>query len=235
VRRRFIRRRVVRELVTLIGVVVILSGVVFAKTQFDRGSLIVQMEDWRTEQEEKASKKGVDLLDWDLLRATKGNRRKGPSFDKDLLTFDKEVVNIVGFMVPLYDFVNFREFILLPLPVECYFCEAPPMREVVIVRLAADETGGLVSDPVLINGLLNLHQGPDTKYFYTIEEGSWGAASEEQKLHRREVNLQQRLHAMRELKKEQGLEEELLEPVTMPSAEQAPEDEPDPTESSTQE
>jgi hypothetical protein len=82
---------------------------------------------------------------------------------------------------------------LLPVPIECYFCESPPMRDVVYVRMKEGTTADLVNEPILINGVLRLHDAPKSDYFYVIEDAAWGKADESQRLTPKYVPQEHRL------------------------------------------
>ncbi len=188
------RRRVVRELGTVLAIALLLGGLVVANSELRRGSLVEQMDSWRRSVEAARSEQGLELLDWSLLRRTSGNRASGPTFADELLERDGERVDIVGFMVPIYEFREVSEFLLLPLPLECYFCEEPPMRDVMLVRMREGETANLVQEPVMINGTLTLNQGSNVEFFYTINDAQWGPGEEDGTLTRTEVPLEHRLH-----------------------------------------
>ncbi|HPO16102.1 MAG TPA: DUF3299 domain-containing protein [Candidatus Hydrogenedentes bacterium] len=168
------RRRTKQEFVVIIGVVLLLVAVVLVNGYFQRSSLTDKMEAIRKKVEEGRKTEGLDLLPWPLLQKTTGTMSKGPSFDERLLKYDQQHVDIVGFMVPLEQFRNMTEFLVLPVPIECYFCQSPPMRDVVVVQMEKGKGTNLYREPVLINGILNLKQGPNTKFFYIITEANMG-------------------------------------------------------------
>jgi Tfp pilus assembly ATPase PilU len=70
-----VRRRVVRDIGTLLGVVAVLVAVVLINDYMRRGSLSDQMDVIRKKAENDQKAMGVDLLHWNLLRETKGTRR----------------------------------------------------------------------------------------------------------------------------------------------------------------
>lgn len=170
------RKRTARDLVTLLGIMVIVAGMVAFKMFSDRNDLAKQMDAWRVNLESDQARSGIDILKWDLLRRTRGTMRTGPTFDPKLLERRDSIVNLVGFMVPLYEFRDAHEFLLLPLPIECYFCQMPPMRDVMFVQMAEGELAKMVNEPVLINGTLVLNEGARSKFFYVIKDAKWGAA-----------------------------------------------------------
>ena len=177
------RKRTIRDLGTVAGVLAIIAGIVLFQAISKRGDLRVRMNAWRQETEDSRRNAGFQLLSWDLLGKTKG--KYTPTFDEELVPYDQALVNIVGFMVPLYEFRDAAEFLLLPLPIECYFCAIPPMRDVIFVQMSPGETARIVNEPILINGTLNLNpkgleqEGEaESKFFYTITNAKWGPAEE---------------------------------------------------------
>ena len=171
----FIRRRTIRDFGTIIGVGVILAGVVFVNAQWNRTGKYEHFWAVREQVESERETGGLELLKWPVMQETKGTRSSGPTYAEQLLQHKSQRVDIVGYMVPLYEFRNATEFLLLPVPLECYFCQMPPMRDVVYVRMAEGEVAQMVDEPVLINGELELFDGEEeTEFFYVIKEAAWG-------------------------------------------------------------
>lgn len=168
------RRRAKRDLIALLGVAVVLAIIVFINTQGQRIALAKRMIAWRIEVEEKRLSRGLELLNWDWVRATEGNRFTGPTFSPELEARDGKKIDIVGFMTPIGSFRNMKEFILLPMPIECYFCERPPMRDQVLIHMAEGESTNLYEDPMVINGVLKLQRGKEVTKFYVIDEARIG-------------------------------------------------------------
>ena len=169
-----LRRRTLRDVGTVAGVLVIIA-VMVVFNMFDRmGDLRAKSIAWRKSVEDSRRKSGLEILEWPVLQNTKGTLSSGPTFDPALIPHKDNVVNLVGFMVPLYEFRNAHEFILLPMPIECYFCQMPPARDVVFVQMAEGEQAKMVQEPVMIHGRLNLNEGPGTKFFYAVREAKWG-------------------------------------------------------------
>ncbi len=202
------RRRVVKEVLTIAGIAAVLGGLVFANSELRRGSLAERMDAMRSHVEAAREAQGLELLRWDVVRETRGGRSAGPTFSQGLLEHRDTRVDIVGFMAPIYEFRDVTEFLLLPLPIECYFCQEPPMRDVVLVRMREGERATLVNEPVLVNGELILNEGPGTDFFYIIDDAMWGPGEEGVRLTRQDVDPQHRLHEQLE-----QFEEELLEGI----------------------
>ncbi|MCC6489985.1 MAG: DUF3299 domain-containing protein [Candidatus Hydrogenedentes bacterium] len=166
------RRRVVRDLGTIIGVVVILAAVVGINFFMRLEGLQAKYEKIRRQYEAQAAQAGTDVLDWQLLRKTKGSLRAGATFPEDLLPKAGQIVNLMGFTTPIDQFRAATHFMLLPLPIECYFCQAPPMRDVMLVHMAEGEATDMYEEPVMLTGRLVLNEGKGQQFFYTLEDAS---------------------------------------------------------------
>lgn len=252
------RTRVVRDLVTVLGVVGILAGLVLLNGYWQRSGLTAVKDAERKKEEETQATKGIGITKWDSFKKTKGTGRSGPTFAKELLDLKDQTVNMVGFMVPLYEFRAMKEFILLPLPIECYFCMQPPMREVMLVQMQKDSPIDLVKEPVALSGKLTLNEGPGTKFFYVLKEatGAGGIKSAQvtQGKTKTSTSMQHVIEAAGQKDKEQGKKEEMLEgheppkaapktpatetpvatPAPAPTPEQAPAEAPAPTPAPTE-
>jgi hypothetical protein len=207
-----VRRRVWREVGTIAGAAVILGVLVFTNNFVQRKGLAEQMVAVRENLEKQQEKQGkVSILKWPLLQKTRGGYSKGPTFIDDLKQYNGQPVNLIGFQVPVEQFRDMTEFLLLPMPIECYFCQSPPMKDVVLVQMAEGEVAPLYKEPVLISGTLQLHEGPKTQFFYTVKDAHWGKASEKMKMHRKNVPIEHQLPHNKN-------EEPLLEGTQVPEA-----------------
>jgi hypothetical protein len=150
--------------------------------------------------EPTAAKQGVELLDWVLLQKTKGSLRSGPTFDKDLVARAKEgrPANLMGFMTPIDQFRDVKHFMMLPMPIECYFCRMPPMRDVMLVRMAEGVITQIMEEPVLVSGGLNLHEGPKQKFFYSMTNSGLRAGDSGKKLTVKEISEEHRKQGYKE-------------------------------------
>jgi hypothetical protein len=181
------RRRAKRDLSILVGIVAIIAGVVAFNGQMTRGAMVTKFDKMRRDAEVKRLNEGLELLSWDLLRKTKGSLKKGGNFSEELFDYDGKRVNLMGYMVPQEQFRDVTEFLFLPLPIECYFCQIPPERDVLFVKLAEGATAQIYEEPVLINGVLDVHEGPGVKFFYSIADARLGPGDAEGELHRRQL------------------------------------------------
>lgn len=216
------RKRFKRELGTLAGVLVILAGLVFANSELRRSGRKEVFIAARQKVEKEREKGGQRLMKWSLLRKTKGTYRSGPTFDKDLLAQRDQFINLVGFMVPLEQFREMTEFLLLPMPLQCYFCESPPMRDVVLVQMMEGMTADLVEEPLMISGTLKLKEGPKTPFFYVIESASTEGARFGRRFTRKTVP---REHMMHQMQQDMPEKQEMLsgeEPPTAKEYQQTP-------------
>lgn len=211
------KRRTKRDIGMLLGVLVLIGAVAFFNSQMQRGNLTRQMEDLRASLEVERAEEGLDVLAWSLMRKTKGSMRRGAEFAPELEALDGHLVNVMGFMVPQEQFRNVDNFMILPLPIECYFCAMPPDRDVMNVQLKLGETEDIWREPVLIIGTLNIHRGPDVRFFYSLTDAVLVSADEDATLTRREMELQ---HMLPQHEQDPSM---LLDPVIEEDAEPLPE------------
>lgn len=179
------RKRAKRDLSIVVGLIIILGAVTFVNYAYTRSDLADRMNVLRQQIEQERIAEGVDLIRWNLMRETTGSARSGPTFPEALKARDGQQVNIVGFMQPLNQFRDMEEFMILPLPIECYFCQIPPIHDVMFVRMKEGETTQLFEEPVLMNGRLELHEGEGTKFFYTLHDVEFGPGREGMELEQR--------------------------------------------------
>jgi hypothetical protein len=202
-----VRQRTKRDLIAALGVVVVLIGVWLVNDTFNRGALAAQKDKERRHWEGERRRSGMEVLRWEYMRDTAGSLRSGPTFSEELKQWENKQVNVIGFMVPENEFRDIKEFMLLPLPIECYFCKRPPMHDVMHVVMEEGTSTNLWEQPVLINGVLRLHPGPNDKYFYTIEHAALASAEEGATLQRRYIDPEHMLpQHNEEVKLEQGID-----------------------------
>ena len=176
------RRRVKRDLTLIAGVVLVLAIVIVLNYSSGVAKLAAKFEAIRTEIEEKQVAQGTELLSWKLMRATKGSLSAGGQFDPALLAKDGQNVNLIAFMVPFEQFNHMTEFLILPLPIECYFCQIPPARDIIYVKMKEGTNTKLFEEPVLLSGTLKIHQEAGTKFFYSLDNASLSPAEAGKKL-----------------------------------------------------
>jgi len=186
------RKRSKRDLLTLLGLVIIVGGIIGANGYMRRAGLREQFELIRAAMEQKHKEAGVALISWDELHKVTGQRRTGATFPDSLKEKDGHLVNIVGFMSAIDQFRNVTEFMLLPVPVTCYFCDAPPMRDIIEVKL--EKSANMINEPVLIGGRLRLHEGEKPLFFYTIEDAKWNEAVSDEETTEKVFDQQHKLH-----------------------------------------
>lgn len=182
------RYRAKRDLIAIGGVVVVIAALFVLNYTFDLGAKVEKFDKIRKAAESEREKEGMDLLKWRYMRDTEGNLRSGATFTDELKKFNNTQVNLVGFMVPEYEFRNVKEFILLPLPIECYFCKRPPVHDVMMIQMEENTTTKIFEGPILVNGVFRLHEGPKQKYFYTIDHAALESAEKGGQLKTRYIN-----------------------------------------------
>lgn len=168
------KRRTKRDLSIFFGALVVIGMLAGLNTQFGRVGMRAEFEKLLLELEAKELEKGDLILEWKHIRKTKGSLKRGGKYADEVLARDGDVTNIIGFMVPQEEFRNVTEFLLLPIPLECYFCSMPPTRDVMLVKMAPGETTSIYIEPVILNGRLKVNQGPDQKFFYEMDHVTLG-------------------------------------------------------------
>ncbi|MFA7693519.1 MAG: DUF3299 domain-containing protein [Candidatus Hydrogenedentes bacterium] len=210
------RKRSKRDLLTLLGLVIIVVSIISVNGYLRRAGLREHFEKMRAALEQKHRSEGVKLIDWTELHAVVGNRRTGATFPESLKEKDGRLVNIVGFMNAIDQFRNVTEFMLLPVPITCFFCDVPPMRDIIEVKL--QQPANMINEPVLVGGRLRIHEGPKPLFFYTIEDAKWNEAVSDEESTDKVIEQEHKLHLIdgfKELRGESPLldlddEEELL-------------------------
>lgn len=187
------KRRTKRDLTIFAAILVVIGGVVFANGQLSRQGLAEDFENLRERLEQARVNSGVPVLPWNIVRTTKGSLRGGGKFTPELMAMDGQEVFIIGFMVPEEQFMNVSDFLLLPIPIECYFCAIPPSRDVLYVKLREGETAEIYMEPVVIRGRLRLNQGPGVKFFYTLEDATLDSALDGGELTKKRMQIQHML------------------------------------------
>lgn len=162
------RQRAKRELTILGVVVLVVAALIFINYTSGLEELVKRYDDMRRTAEAAREAEGMEILKWRHMRDTEGNLRSGPTFTEEFKAWNNKQVNLIGFMVPENEFRDVKEFLMLPLPIECYFCKRPPVHDVMMVQMAEGTTTKIYEGAVLINGVLRLHEGPNQKYFYSI-------------------------------------------------------------------
>lgn len=184
------KRRTKRDILIFLGVIAFIGGIAFANSQLRRQGLAEQFEDLRQRLEQARVEQGIELLRWNVVRKTKGSLQGGGKFTDELMAYNGQVVHMIGFMVPQEQFRDVTNFLMLPIPIECYFCAMPPSRDVLFVQLREGETAQIYKEPVLISGTFTVHQGEGVKFFYSLRNATFKAAEEGGELTKRRIQLQ---------------------------------------------
>ncbi len=196
------RKRSKRDLLTLLGLVIIVAGIIGVNGYMRRAGMREYFDKMRAELEAKHREEGVSLIYWDLMQQVVGRRKTGATFPEELKKLDGRLVNIVDFMAANDQFREVQEFMLMPIPLTCYFCDAPPMRDIIEVKL--EKPANMINEPVLIGGRLRLHEGEKPLFFYTIEEAKWNEAVSEEETTEKLIDQQHRLHLIEGFKELRG-------------------------------
>lgn len=200
------RSRVKRDLIALAGVILVVATIAFMNYNLNRGQLWEKYENMRMDAERKRGTMGLTLLPWKELMETKGSLRSGAQFTEKVQELDNTHVDLMAFMVPLNQFRDMTEFIVLPVPIECYFCRMPPASDVVYVQMKDGETVDYVyNEPVLINGLMTIHGEAGTKFFYRIEQATLGPGDPSKPLTQKDIP-EEHMQAPSQHKKEEDLD-----------------------------
>ena len=184
------KRRTKRDITIFAAILAVIGGIVFANSQLSRQGLAEDFERLREKLEQARLNSGVQLLRWNLVRTTKGSLQRGGKFDADLMAQNGKEVFMIGFMVPNETYRDVTEFLMLPIPIECYFCQMPPSRDVLFVKLREGETAQIFLEPVLIRGTFTIHEGAGVKFFYTLENATIEAAEDGGALTNKRVQFQ---------------------------------------------
>jgi len=222
------RKRAKRDLLTLAGVIVILGAIVSVNTYLRLEGLKEMAGKMRMALEEKIRSQGFEVINWEVMRDTTGSYRRGATFSEDMTALDERLVNICGFMAPIDEFRNVTNFMLLPTPISCYFCDSPPMRDVIEVDLI--KPGEMVEEPIVVGGRMKLHDGKKPLFFYTIGEGRWNEAIDTEEMEDKETSADHQIHLHMgfEQRRNEGNEKELDPGYTAPSTDNALGDDPPP-------
>lgn len=184
------KRRTKRDTTIFAAILAVIGGVVFANGQLGRQGLAQDFEKLRETLEQARLNSGIQLLRWTLVRTTKGSLQKGGKFTDELKAQNGKEVFMIGFMVPNETYRAVTEFLMLPIPIECYFCQMPPTRDVLFVKLREGQTADISPEPVLIRGTLALHEGPGVKFFYSLENATFEAAENGGSLTKKRIQFQ---------------------------------------------
>ncbi|MFP6583378.1 MAG: DUF3299 domain-containing protein [Candidatus Hydrogenedentota bacterium] len=199
------KRRTKRDLTIFFGAIVIIVVVALLNGQLSRQGMAQEFEALLLTLEAERIEKGDIVLEWKHMRKTKGSLRKGGTFCEHLLEKDGIHVNLIGFQVAQAQFRNITNFLMLPIPLECYFCSMPPPRDVMFIQMAEGETTWIHNEPVILNGTLQVNQGPGQKFFYQIIDARMGVSLDGGPLTKKRLQLQHMIGGSEHPDAEEGL------------------------------
>lgn len=119
-------------------------------------------------------KQGVNVLPWGLLLETSLDGQYRPSFPAPLKELDGLQVELVGYMQPIGDELETGLFLLVEMPVGCWYCELPTVTGIVCVELKPDRTVQLCRTPLKITGRLKLNGTDPEDFFFTLTDAEAG-------------------------------------------------------------
>lgn len=199
------KRRTKRDLTIFFGAIAIIVVVALLNGQLSRKGMAEEYEALLLVLEAEGIEKGDVVLEWKHMRKTKGSLRRGGTFCEHLLEKNGTQVSIFGFQVAQAQFRDVTNFLMLPIPLECYFCSMPPPRDVMFIQLAEGETTSIFNEPVILTGTLQVNEGPDQKFFYQIVDASMGAPLDGGLLTKKRLQLQHMIGGSEHPDAEDGL------------------------------
>lgn len=120
------------------------------------------------------SKTGVNAIPWGLFLETSVDRHFRPSFPKYLQELNGCLVTLTGFMHPVSDDLEVTEFLLVELPIGCWYCEMPELTGIVLVELQAGKSVPLTRKALEVTGRLKLNASDPENFFFTLEQAVAG-------------------------------------------------------------
>jgi hypothetical protein len=115
-------------------------------------------------------KNGPTPLPWPLLQAAVIHPHTGIEFPKYLLRLEGQLVDVQGFLHPLAQHPHAQEFLLVPYPIGCWFCETPEPTSMIYVKLAAGRQVENTRSLMLVTGRLQLNRDNPETFLFTLEQ-----------------------------------------------------------------
>lgn len=98
--------------------------------------------------------KSIPEIEWSQLQEFDFQTGKGP---KELMSMDKRLVRIAGFVVPLTDnYSELQEFLLVPDPMSCIHVPPPPPNLILSVKLREVIASSDVPNPIWLTGIFEI-------------------------------------------------------------------------------
>ncbi|MBI4556793.1 MAG: hypothetical protein HY706_04355 [Candidatus Hydrogenedentes bacterium] len=171
-----LRARVRRTIETAVGIIVILAGlllyfILYAAfdNELNRGMFKERMEKRREFHEDYRIRLGFSTpLKWEVFRKTKGHYRSRPRVPDSLYKLKNTEITVVGYVTPIDELGQTRRFMLLPVPLDCYFCGIPRLTDVMLVQLKDAIEAPSPGMPVEITGTLILNGVPNTRFRHIL-------------------------------------------------------------------
>jgi hypothetical protein len=120
------------------------------------------------------SASGLPRVTFELLATYDMKARSAP---EALQKLDQKEVEIVGFMMPIHDAAELKEFALLPAPISCCFGVPPDENQVVVVELK-NTIEPIYDTPIVVRGKFRVGAYKETGYIISLFRISNASVSE---------------------------------------------------------
>jgi hypothetical protein len=120
------------------------------------------------------SKTEVNPAPWGLFLETSVDRRFRPTFPKHLRELEGCKVTLTGFMHPVSDDLEAAEFLLVEMPVGCWYCEMPDLTGIVLVEMQPGKTVPLTRGALEVTGKLKLNATDPENFFFIVVDAVAG-------------------------------------------------------------
>jgi hypothetical protein len=116
-----------------------------------------------------------NLIDWYTLGATVIHRRAAPDYPEQMANLDGKTARVRAFMHPFDDLASMKNFMLMPTPGGCSFCQPASPKMVVLIRQKGDGPFPYISKPIEVEGTLKLwkRDSPDEahrSFLYVMDD-----------------------------------------------------------------
>ena len=130
----------------------------------------LRLERYDTRDLPLVSKTEVNAVPWGVFLQTTVDRRYRPTFTKYLEELEGCKVSLTGFMHPVTDDLEAAVFLIVEMPVGCWYCEMPEVTGIVLVEMAGDKSVPLTRNVLQVTGRLRLNRTDPEDFFFIIEQ-----------------------------------------------------------------
>lgn len=113
---------------------------------------------------------GPTPIPWPLLQASVIQADGSVRFPEYLNRLDGRGVSLHGFLQPLGDDPQPQDFLLVPYPIGCWFCESPGPTSMVYIRLAPGRQVEKRRELILVAGRLRLNRDNPETFLFILED-----------------------------------------------------------------